>query len=460
MGNPPPRLAAFLEAAPPGSINALLALAAPESLSDWLAEQLIALSDFKVVEPTKLLEALHFAGFVIERNSEWHFSESERAFLTEELLNTPRLFASCHHFLFNLASKAEAQRIDAEIPAYLQSPVGRAYHCSAIDPAKGLLLYRETYAAAPGEHWLAARLASEQQRMAVLPPRSIEPAFLSGMVLYKEGKHVQALKILRPLAFANFDRYEVGVAAHLVGRSLKRRDPRTADRLLRRSLNVRVRIGDFFGEAQTLHTLAQFVWDRRPRQAEAYLRRSLDLLTELGDVHGQAEVMHSLGQKLWQTRPEEAENLLRQSIAMLSDLGDAHGQAQVLHSLGQKLIALRPQEAEPLLNQSLSLLLKTGDRLGQAQVLHDIARIAATRDVDEANNLLQSSLSIGVDAGDLRTQAIVSLSLGKLWAAHNPQMASDFILRSISINKKLGSRYGVRLGARELKKLRSGPSAG
>ncbi len=353
--------------------------------------------------------ALHISGFVVERNSEWHIASKEREYLVRELLEDRELFSQCNHFLIEVAQEGSANRRDSEIPAYLLGAVGSAYHKTAVSPAEGLPLYAEAFTGSLGQQWLAARLITEQERLGVLPSGAIEPAFLRGMVLYREGRRAEAIQALRPVANSKEQRQEVAVACHLVGRSLWARSPTEAEGMLRRSLDILEEIRDRHGQAQVLHTLGQNLWRRDPTEAEGMLRRSLEIGEAIGHRFHQAQVLHTLGQNLWWRDPTEAEGMLRRSLDILEKIRDRHGQAQVLHTLGQKLWRRDATEAEGMLRRSLDILEKIGDHRGQAMLLLSLGRFLWETDKDEGagKDLMLRSLQLNRDARDRSGENIV-----------------------------------------------------
>lgn len=119
---PTNRLAAFLESAPRGSLRVLAALSAAESLSDWLARSLVELVCPGQEKLQSLVPALHLAGFLVERNSEWHLSQMEREFLLQELSSKPDLYSLCHAHLAAIANTPTADNAEVEVPTYLLNP--------------------------------------------------------------------------------------------------------------------------------------------------------------------------------------------------------------------------------------------------------------------------------------------------------------------------------------------------
>jgi hypothetical protein len=448
---PSDRLRAFLAHAPSGSTKALATLSSAESLTDWLAIQLVELASKNgKLRATRFVAALHTCGFVVERNSEWHLSGDERGYLVRSLLLERRLYEAAHKKLLGIASEYTRWSSESDLPHYLTLPAAIAYHKTALDPA-GSYLYGGAYSDDLGATWLGARLAEEQIEMGLIPRGAIEPSFLIGMNLYREGKRSAALQVLRPIAFSNEMRREVAISAHLYGRSLRRREPEAATSLLLKSFEILQSLDDHFGQAQVLHTLGQILWQRDSRAAEAYLRKSVEIGRDLVHPKHVSEVLHTLGQALWNSSPGEAERFLRESIEIDSALANQSGLAQVQHTLGQKLRKSKPDEATDLLRQSLATERRIGRKLGQAQVLHTLAQHILGSNSLEAEQLLRESLTIGQAIGNLRHQAIVCLTLGKLLLSDKPVEARELFSRSLQLNRASGDREGERLVLREMR---------
>ena len=450
---PSDRLRAFLAQAPSGSAKALATLSSAESLTDWLAVRLVELASKNgKLSAGPFVAALHTCGFVVERNSEWHLSGGERDYLVRSLLLERRLHEAAHSELLGLASEYSRWSSESDLPHYLALPVAIAYHKTALDPA-GSHLYGRAYSEDPGTTWLGARLAEEQIEIGLIPRGAIEPSFLIGMNLYREGKRSTALQVLRPIALSNETRPEVAISAHLYGRSLRRREPESAAALLLKSLEMLQSLDDRFGQAQVLHTLGQILWRVDPGAAEAHLRKSVDIGRDIARPKHVSEVLHTLGQAIWNSSPEEAERFLRESIEIDSALANQSGLSQVQHTLGQKLRKSKPGEATGLLRQSLATERRIGRKIGQAQVLHTLAQHLLSSDKVEAERLLRESLEIGQVIGNPRHQAIVCLTLGKMLLADKPVEARELFERSLQLNRSAGDREGERLVLREMRRL-------
>jgi tetratricopeptide (TPR) repeat protein len=340
--------------------RALLMIAAAESLTDDLAQWLLRQGGMGE-SAVGLVGLLHDTDLIYERNSEWNFRSGVRAALVRELSDTPDVFGLSHQLLLRVAQSRADISEETELPRYLKQESGRAYHTAAVHAGAGLDEYVQA-ARRPrsSDQWLASVLATEQQKVGVLPAVSAELDFLRGMVLMREGRYRNAEPLLRGVAELPGARIETAISAHVVGR----RDGRVgrirdAIRLLNKSIEILEVRGDQQGLAMVLHSLGQLLGRDRKRTAEAeqLLRRSLDIEVTTGGRAGEAQVLHTLGQLLGRDRKRtaEAEQLLRRSL----DIGEATGnyghQAQVLRTLALLLAGSDLSQALELLSRSLDL---------------------------------------------------------------------------------------------------------
>jgi tetratricopeptide (TPR) repeat protein len=321
-----------------------------------------------------------------------------------------------------LASSSDAQALVGEIPLYLTTGPGKAYHSAFINLEAGLAEYSLiALTKLSGQQWLATKLAREQQDFDIVPRDVLELDFLQGMVYYREGKTSQSITLLRKVADTPSDRLEVAIASHLVGRFDGRHHrTRRAEVLLDRSLKINEALENQFGEAQVLQTLGQLIGRDRKRAAEAegLLRRSLAIGESLDADWHVAQVLHTLGQLIGRDRKRaaEAEGLLRRSLAIEESLGADWHVAQVLHTLGQLIGRDRERvtEADELLQRSLSTGQAHGNKLHQAQVLYTLGYLRSRSDRDEAIELLRRSLALNQELHDHRGIAIVQKELRRL----------------------------------------------
>jgi tetratricopeptide (TPR) repeat protein len=460
---PPTDVSIFLAAGKPFE-TALIALSAAESLTDDVAVDLLGAAD--VERADVLVRALHVCDFVVERNSEWNLAPRARAYLQEQLALRPPLFRAAHTRLLDVARGGAARDGLNEVPRYLLEGPGEAYHLAALRPEAGLPKYAElAITAAPGQQWLAIQLAGEQQAAGVLPTKSLEIDFLTGMVRYRERRIAEAERLLRSVAATAEDRIEVAIALHILGHLDGRGRPAQAEKELRQSLAIARRLPNARHEGQVLHTLGRLLGrsKRRKREAETLLRRSLRTRRDQNDGFGEMQVLHTLGHLLGRTRGREveAEGLLRDSLRIGEALGDGFAQAQVLHTLGQLVGRTRGREveAEGLLRDSLRTREELGDGFAQAQVLHTLGELVG-RDAGrtaEAEQLLDRSLKLGEQLGNWRHQAQVLYTWGKLRARTDHDAGVSLLRRSLAIDQDHDDREGVRVVRAALQRLGADP---
>ena len=399
MIDPPASLAAFLQAVPDGVAKGMSALSAAVSLTDELALTLLSKCGEMEFEPEEVITCLHACDFVIERNSEYHFEPSARAFLLRELDHNRELCVRLHSTLEELSRQADPAKAGDTIPTYLISPAGLAYHTTVSDQQRGLNLYRKAYTGRhTGEQWLLGVLAQEQQSRGLLPVYAIEPDFYQGMTAYHEGRWEDAeehFSHIERVIGDNEERVEAAIALHLLGRiyhNLGRDDE--AGRVLTRSLQILERLGDRRGQAHVLNSMAMAIGRKDSAEAESLLLRSLKIGQERKDLPHQAEIEHSLGNLIGLRNPEKAETHLRRSLELRQQFNDLRGQAQVLQSLSKLFRRSDPAKTEEYLRKSLAIDRQRGNLRGEAQLLNSLAVAIQDKDRQEAIAMLRRSIEI------------------------------------------------------------------
>ncbi|MGE6314543.1 tetratricopeptide repeat protein, partial [Shewanella baltica] len=282
----PNELQQFFAAAGNVFIKPFSILGVAESLTDEVATELVMLTGLPEKKAIQFVRALHFCDFVVERNSEWHFSQNILEFLNKRIDIHSELVQKAHQTLFDIAIKGDVKSAGKTIPRYLVSGIGRAYHKSPSSPKEGLEYYSQAAnKLADGSQWLLGKLAIEQQSRGILPASAIEPSFIRGMTLYKEQRYEDAEKLFRRVILSKEIRIEVAIACHIVGRQIGRKAGgfTEAEELLRRSIELLKQVNDKHGQAQVLHTLGQLLGKDRSRakEAEELLRRSIELLKQV-----------------------------------------------------------------------------------------------------------------------------------------------------------------------------------
>ncbi len=440
----PKELSSFFSAAGKMFVNPLFLLGVPESLTDEVAVKLAVIAGLTEKQANGFVKALHFCDFVVERNSEWHFSPKIINYLNEKIDFKNELVQKAHKLLFDISLNGDIECAGKTIPRYLLSDVGRAFHKSPMNPEEGLALYSvAANKVTSGSQWLLGRLAIAQQERGVLPFDAIEPSYIRGMTLYKEGQYKEAESFFRRVISSNEVRIEVAIACHIVGRltAHKSGGRKEAEELLRKSLKLLEQLNDRYGQAQVLHTLGQLLGkDRnRAKEAEELLRKSIKLDPT---QHGQAQALHTLGQLLGKdrNRAKEAEELLRQSLEIAEKGGSPHDIAQRLHTLGQLLgkDRNRAKEAEELLRKSIEIGEAINHHHHQAQALHTLGQLLGKdrNRAKEAEELLRKSLKLLEQLNDRYGQAQVLHTLGQLLGKdrNRAKEAEELLRKSIKLD--------------------------
>lgn len=312
--------------------RALLCLAAPISLTDELALQLLELGGLRDGGP--LLGDLKSSGLCVTRNSEWHLETAAREVLLGLLANAPELKNEVHCSLRERCFESYGAS-DEDTPWYMRHLVGAAYHQAELEPESGVHLYeRLEYSAQPGEYWLAGVAALEQHERGVLPPTVVEPFFLRGMYFWGEGDREAAVPFFRQLQAFNQDRIEVAVALHLLGKT--QQDRAACQEMFERSLGIAEAIGADRHKAHVEHSLAICVQATDPVRARTLLEdsRAIGQADEALRAHV-AKVEHTLGNLIAKQEPASGAWMLRRSLRHHEALGIGIVQeAHILDSLG------------------------------------------------------------------------------------------------------------------------------
>ncbi|MFD7835995.1 tetratricopeptide repeat protein [Streptomyces sp. NPDC059761] len=153
-----------------------------------------------------------------------------------------------------------------------------------------------------------------------------------------------------------------------------------AEGLYRQALEEHRAIGDGFGRARTMKSLAIMLAESNERdgEAESLYREAAELFKETEDSYAAGDTLNRLCTLLRRTgREEEAETQYRTLLAEYRDASESHAEAVILHNLGTLLIDTgRPNEAEPLLRRSVEINRSEGDPEKEALSLLALAKLA------------------------------------------------------------------------------------
>jgi tetratricopeptide (TPR) repeat protein len=440
----------FVEKAPHGTAGALAALACAESLTDRVALAIYEQAPVPGLKAEDFLGAFKYSGLTEPRNSEWNLAPALREELVASQVLNSNVKKDVHRLLLSLGQDGEnRKKAGSEIPAYLFTEAGTAYHLAGVGDVAGAL---EHYSAVSrgafnGAQWLGAKLADEQERTQVIPQGSIEVTFLRAWVMLREGRRQEAMPLFRRVAATDVEKREVAISLHIIGNENFRGQRQDAERELRRSIEIGGNLGDQFGVAQTLHSLANFLsrQDSRLGEAEEAYRQSIKIKGELGDQFGVAQTLHSLANFLSRqdSRRGEAEESYRRSIEMFNKLGEQFGVAQTLHSLAN-LLSRRDSklgEAEESYRRSIEIDSNLGNQFGVAQTLHSLANLLSRQDgrLGAAEESYRRSIEIDSNLGNQFGVAQTQHSLANLLSRQDGRLgeAEESYQQSLELGEKL-----------------------
>lgn len=407
---------AFLSSAPEEAAVLMKALAVAESLTDQLAEEIYKSYPIPGVSFDLFLRSLRSSGLVTPRNSEWHLPPAVRSKLYKSASIEKDLFYKINCLILETASNALPNQYGVSVPRYLGTGAGIAYHKVSIDSDKNLRLYTSgtSHSNSYGELWLAVELSSLQVSAGLINRDAIEPSFLRGMLLYRDGKRQDALIPLQLVASSNQQRSEVSIACHLSGLITSRQKPNVAIRLLKKGLRLSSLIGDTSGQAKIAHTLANVVASREPAYALELLRLSIELDTNSGNIKGEAQSRLSLSRLLQSLKMDGAEEELRKSLILDEKIDNFMGVAKSLHSLGNMVRSRNLRDAEILIRRSLKIGLEEDDKRHVAQVSRSLGRVVQSYSPVEAERLYRMSIRVNTDLKDWDGVRLATTSLEKL----------------------------------------------
>jgi hypothetical protein len=374
---PPTDLRPFFDAGE-DAFRGVIALSGAESLTDDLADHLLKKLGFEV--PSGLIPAFHVCDFVVERRSEWRFSETARDFLRKQLRLDPDLEARAHGVLLELGQVGQTP--DVRLPRYLLDPAGHAYHSAVLNHETALGEYsRVAVSGPPRSKWLAVQLALEQQSDGILPPTAIEVKFLRGMLHYDQEELAAAKVFLGEVADIQETRIEVAIAKYILADLAAQKSfDAPVEAQLQDSLGMARKLEDAPHEARVLFVLGDRVGavSGRGKEAEKHLIASLVIATGLQDSLYESRILQRLGEIAGQDpgRLGEAVGFLRHSLDLAEMRGHLPQQAQASLSLGTLLAKQNPEEAMRLLIASRDAHERLDDGEGVERVEEVIAEIA------------------------------------------------------------------------------------
>ncbi|MCF3974818.1 tetratricopeptide repeat protein [Paracoccus salsus] len=446
----------FLEGAPDGVGPTLAALACAESLTDDVARAIFKTVPVPGLDAEQFLSAFKYSGLTEPRNSEWNLNHELRDELVRSDFLPSESKQSVHGYLVELGQKADAgETAGRTVPTYLFSEAGIAYHLAGAGDTEAALEHYSRASLGPfnGAQWLGAKFVEEQEETGVMPEGQIETTFLRAWVMLRQGRKKEAMPLFAKIAETDEPKREVAISLHLIGNDRPPRRSDQAEAELLRSIEIDDSLGNRFGVAQTLHSLANLLskQDGRWEDAEKAYRESIEIGESVDNRFHVAQTLHSLANLLSKQdgRWDEAEKAYRESIEIDDSLGNRFGVAQTLHSLANLLSKQdgRWDEAEKAYRESIEILDSLGNRFGVAQTLHSLANLLSKQDGrwDEAEKAYRESIEIGekIHRDNHVAQTLRSYALHI--ERRDPKQALDLLTRSLEINERRVNRRFANL---------------
>ena len=260
----------------------------------------------------------------------------------------------------------------------------------------------------------------------------------------------------------------VGAAGtyHQLGRvAEERRDFESAEGWYRKSLDLKLELGNQGGAAITYHQLGMVAQERRDfESAERWYRKSLDLKLALGNQGGAATSYHQLGRVAEDRRDfEGAERWYRKSLDLKLALGNQGGAAITYHQLGVVAEERRDFEgAERWYRKSLDLELALGNQGGAAITYHQLGRVAQERrDFEGAENWYRKSLDLKLELGGQNGATGSYQQLGIIAQLRGDlEAAETWLLKSLGLSTKLNNFHHQALTRAQLGTLHTSQGQG
>ena len=446
----------FISGAPDGVGQTLAALACAESLTDDVARAIYKTVPVPGLDADQFLSAFKYSGLTEPRNSEWNLNHELRDELVRSDFLNSDVKHSVHRYLAELGQKADYHDTAGRtVPTYLFSEAGLAYHMAGAGNTEAALEHYSRASLGPfnGAQWLGAKLVEEQEETRVIPEGQIETTFLRAWVMLKQGRKKEAMPLFTRIAETDESKREVAISLHLIGNDRPSRRSEQAEAELRRSIEIGERVGDSFGVAQTLHSLANLLskQDGRWDEAEKAYRESIEIGESADRLYHVAQTLHSLGNLLrkQEHRRTEAEKAYKQSIEIDESIGNRLGMVQTLHSLASMLSEQesRWSDAEQAYKDAIELATDLDDRWPLALLMNRLGNLLSMQKGrwDEAEKAYQKSIEIGESLTRLPHVAQTLHSLANLLSQQPSRLEEAFGLyeRAIAVDEQIDDQNGI-----------------
>jgi tetratricopeptide (TPR) repeat protein len=188
------------------------------------------------------------------------------------------------------------------------------------------------------------------------------------------------------------DRWGEASALGSVANALSYLDSNKAAELNRQARRILEELGDLLGTAELLYHDASTANDQLDSdQAVEMIEEALVLYRQLGSSVGEGHALGVLGDAtVLQGHATQARRTLEQALKVLTEVGDAHCSARTLHSLGSlDLEEDEPTSAMERFKEALVMSSRVDDKLNTARVLEGSGQAAlAIGDTESAAILI------------------------------------------------------------------------
>ena len=247
------------------------------------------------------------------------------------------------------------------------------------------------------------------------------------------------------------EKSKLAILYHQLGMiAQEQRDFNKAEEYYQKSLEIKLRLHNIHGAAQTYHQLGNIATNQRDfKKAEKYYQESLKVSEKLNNLHGAATTYHQLGMVAEEQRDfKKAEEYYQKSLKIFSpkQLNDLHSEAKVYHQLGYIAQEQRDfKKAEEYYQKSLKIKLQLNDIHGEAQIYHQLGIIAQEqRDFKKAEEYSQKGLELFLQLNDLHSAASVYHQLGIVaYYQRDFKKAEEYYQKSLEIKLQLNDIYGM-----------------
>jgi len=300
------------------------------------------------------------------------------------------------------------------------------------------------------------RARDEYGRVLEADPKFPDALFAAGRNAIRRRDYERSLQWLAPaeILAVQLDNKEAQARVlHALGVSYKNLG--RLDDALRKyqdSLDIKRKIGDTGGIAQSLNELAQIhdLQGRSPEAVASY-KDAIGVYRSIGNKRGEALSLNNLGAFLLDRgRYDEALAAFKEALPIQRELGNDEGQALCLYNIGSTSAAKGDYlEASTYLERALELREKSKVPGLMAEVLASLGEVSTLLGEHErAVQHFLRAIQLARDAGDKRSEALSSIGMGNLRAVQGRYGAAiEAEAAALALLREIGERSYVLVQA-------------